>query len=86
MARIVITHAVKDVEHWLGGQAERAAAIPGGTVTDVVAMDGSNQAGVVLEVEDMDAFKGFMASMPPEVAAQAEAHGVIQPMTAYVEA
>jgi len=24
--------------------------------------------------------------MPPEVAAQSEAHGVIQPMTVYVEA
>ena len=32
-------------------------------------MDGSDQAGVVLEVDDMEAFKGFMA-MPPEVAAQ----------------
>ena len=86
MPRIVITHAVQDVERWLGGKAERAAAIEGSTVTDVVAMDGSNQAGVVLDVDDLDAFKRFLASMPPEAAAQAEAHGVIQPMTVYVEA
>jgi hypothetical protein len=49
-------------------------------------MDGSNQAGVAFDVDDLDAFKTLLASTPPEVAAQAEAHGVIQPMTVYVEA
>ena len=87
MPRIVITHAVQDVERWLGGKAERAAASTGIThVTDLVAMDGSNQAGVAFGVDDLDALKTLLASTPPEVAAQAEAHGVIQPMTVYVEA
>lgn len=62
-------------------------AVPGATFgTDLVALDGSNQAGVVFDVDDLDAFKAFLASIPPEVAAQAEAHRVIQPMTVYVEA
>jgi muconolactone delta-isomerase len=87
MPRIVITHSVQDVERWLGGKAERAAAFTGITnVTDLVAMDGSNNAGVAFDVDDLDTLKALLASTPPEVAAQAEAHGVIQPMTVYVEA
>jgi hypothetical protein len=50
MPRVVITHAVQDVERWLGGKTERAAAFTGITnVTDLVAMDGSNNAGVAFE-------------------------------------
>lgn len=87
MPRVVITHAVQDVQRWLGGKAERAAALTGITnVTDLVAVDGSNHAGVVFDVDDLDGLKAILASMPPEVAAQAEAHGVIQPMTVYVAA
>jgi muconolactone delta-isomerase len=87
MPRIVITHAVKDVPRWLAGKAERAAALPSITnVTDLVAVDGSNHAGVVFDVDDLDDLKTLIASMPPEVAAQAEAHGVIQPMSIYVQA
>ena len=68
MPRIVITHAVQDVERWLGGKAERAAASTGIThVTDLVAMDGSNQAGVAFDVDDPDALKTLLASTPPEV-------------------
>jgi hypothetical protein len=87
MPRVVITHAVQDVERWLGGKAERAAAFAGITnVTDLVAMDGSNHPGVALDVDDLDALRALLASTPPDVAAQAEAHGVIQPMTVYGEA
>ena len=87
MPRIVITHAVKDVDHWLGGRAERAAALPGAAnVVDLVAMDGSNHAAVVFDFDDLDALKGVLSSVPPEMAAQAESHGVIMPMTVYVEA
>jgi len=36
MSRIVITHAVQDVDRWLKGRDERAAALPGATdVTDL---------------------------------------------------
>jgi hypothetical protein len=85
--RIVITHAVQDVEHWLGGKAERTAALPGAAnVTDLVAMDGSNHAAVEFDIDDLDSFTAVLSSVPPEMAAQAESHGVIMPMTVYVEA
>ena len=87
MPRIVITHAVEDVERWLKGKTERAAALPGATnVTDLVAMDGSNHAAVMFDIDDADALMAVLSSVPPEMAAQAESHGVIMPMTVYVEA
>jgi hypothetical protein len=87
MPRIVITHAVQDVERWLKGKDERAAALPGATdVTDLVAMDGSNHAAVAFGVDDLDGLKAMLSSVPPEMAAQAESHGVIMPMTVYVQA
>ena len=88
MPRILITHAVQDVDRWLKGKDERAAALPGATnVTDLVAMDGSNHAAVAFDVDDLDALKTVLFSVPPEMAAQAESHGVIvSTMTAYVQA
>jgi len=87
MPRLVITHAIQDAERWLKGKDERAAALPGATdVTDLVAMDGSNQAAVSFGVDDLDGLKAMLSSVPPEMAAQAESHGVIMPMTVYVQA
>jgi hypothetical protein len=87
MPRVVITHAVQDVDRWLKGKDERAAALPGATaVADLVAMDGSNHAAVAFDFDDLDALKAVLSSVPPEMAAQAESHGVIMPMTVYVEA
>jgi hypothetical protein len=87
MPRIVITHAIQDLDRWLGGKTERTEALPGATaVTDLVALDGTNNAAVAFDIDDLDAFKGMLSSLPPEMAAQAESHGVVQPMTVYVEA
>ena len=89
MPRIVITHAVADIERWLQGKAERAAAIEsasGSNVTDYVALDGSNNIAVTADVKDLDATQVMMASPPPEVAAKMDEHGVIPPITAYVQA
>ena len=87
MSRIVITHAVQDVDRWLRGKAERAAALPGATdFTDLVAMDGSSHAAVAFDIDDLGALKEVLSSIPPEMAGQAESHGVIMPMTIYVEA
>jgi hypothetical protein len=85
---MVITHAVADVERWLKGKAERAAAIgaAGTNVTDYVAADGSNNIAVTADIHDMDAAQALMDSPSPEVAAQMEAHGVVPPFTAYIEA
>lgn len=87
MPRIVITHAIEDVDRWLQGKAERAAALPGVTnVTDLLTLDWSKQAPVAFDIDDVDTLTAMLASMPPEVAAQAESHGVIMPMMVYVEA
>jgi hypothetical protein len=87
MPRIVITHDVVDMERWLTGKDERAAAIGsiGTDVTDYVAMDDSNRVAVTASVHDMDALRALLDSPPPEVATQMEAHGVVPPLTVYVE-
>ena len=70
------------------GQEERAADIGtvGTNVTDHVAADGSNNIAVTADISDMDAARALMASPSPEMAARMESHGVIQPITLYVEA
>ena len=88
MPRILITHDVQDVERWLQGKAGRAAAIESGTgsnVTDYVAADGSNNVAITTDVSDPAALQGMLASPPPEVLAAMQEHGVVQPITAYVE-
>jgi hypothetical protein len=40
---------------------------------------------VSFDTDDLDGLKALLESMPPEVAAQAESHGVIPPFTVYVE-
>jgi hypothetical protein len=85
MPRVIITHAVQDSDRWLQGKAERAAAIESGTgsnVTDYVAQDGSNNIAVGA---DVDAMTSMLAAPPAEVVARMEAHGVIQPLTVYIE-
>jgi len=49
-------------------------------------MDGSKQAAVSFDVDDVGSLTAMLSAMPPEVAAQAESHGVIMPMTVFVEA
>jgi hypothetical protein len=87
MPKMVVTHAVVDVERWLKGKAERSAAIgPFATnVTDHVAADGSNNVAITADIHDMAGAQAMMASPSPEAAAQAESHGVLQPMTVYIE-
>ena len=88
MPKVVITHAVQDIDRWLQGKAERAAAIESGTgsnVTDYVAQDGSKNIAVTADVADVDAMKSMLAAPPAEVIARMEAHGVVQPLTVYIE-
>ena len=89
MPRIVMTHAVQELDRWLQGKAERVAAIESGTgrnVTDYVAHDGSNNIAITADVGDVGAMQALLASPTPEVLAAMEAHGVVQPVTVYVEA
>ena len=87
MPKVVITHAVKDVDTWLKGKEERATMFGqfATNVTDHVAMDGSNNVAITADIHDMAGAQAMMASPSPEAAAQAESHGVLQPMTVYIE-
>ena len=87
MAKMVITHAVVDVERWLQGKSERAAEF--GTfatnVTDHVAADGSNNVAITADIHDMEGAQAAMDSPSPDGAAAAERHGVIPPAMVYIE-
>ena len=87
MPKMVITHKVVDVERWLKGKAERSAASEtfGTNSTDYVALDGTNEVAITVDIHDIAAAQALMASPPPEVAAQAERHGVLPPLTVYIE-
>jgi hypothetical protein len=88
MPKVVLIHAVEDLDRWLQGKAERAEAIESGTgsnVTDYVAQDGSNNVAITADVADPEAMQEMLGSPSPEVLAAMEAHGVVQPITAYVE-
>ena len=87
MPRVIITHDVVDLQRWLEGKAERAAAIGaiGANVVDTVALDGSNKISITADVDDLAALDAMLTSPPPELAALMEKHGVIPPFTTYVE-
>jgi len=87
MPKMVMTHSVVEIERWLKGKKERAAAIGGHAtnVTDYVALDGSNSIAVTADVHDLEGIQAMLASPPAEVAAQMERHGVLPPITAYIE-
>lgn len=38
------------------------------------------------DIDDVDTLTAMLSSMPPEVAAQAESHGVVMPFTVFVAA
>jgi hypothetical protein len=88
MPKVVIAHAVQDIDRWLQGKAERAGAIESGTgsnVIDYVAQDGSANIAISADVSDVDAMKSMLAAPPAEVVELMEAHGVVQPLTVYIE-
>jgi hypothetical protein len=87
--RVVITHAVVDVDRWLEGKNVRAEAIESGSgsnVTDYVARDGSNNIAITADVSDPTAMQAMLAAPSAEVAAAMEQHGVVPPISAYIEA
>lgn len=88
MPRIVITHDVVDVDDWLQFTSERADAIGalgGSNVVNHVAEDGRNTVAVAVDVDDPAGLLAALASPPPEVATIMERHGVVPPLTVYVE-
>ena len=88
MPKIVTTHNVRDVDTWLEGKAERAAAISsmgGMNIVDHVAEDGSKSIAITFDVDDVGTVTAALASPPAEMAEAMERHGVIPPLTVYVE-
>jgi len=88
VTKVVLTHAVEDIERWLGFKDERAASIGamgGSNVVDHVAADGSKNVAISMNVADTGAFQSALASPPPELAAAMQRHGVVPPVTAHVE-
>ena len=87
MPKMVITHAVVEIDRWLKGKAERVEIISkyATNVTDHVAADGSNNVAITADIHDMAGLQELMASPSPEDTAAEERHGVIQPITAYIE-
>lgn len=86
--RMVITHNVVDANKWLSFKEERAGAIGsmgGSNVVDFVAQDGSNAVAIGADIDDVEAMLAGLASAPPELQAAMEKHGVLMPMTYYVE-
>lgn len=87
MPKMVVTHAVVEIERWLQGKAERAEVIGryATDVTDYVAADGSSNVAVSADIQDMEGLQKLMESPSPEDAAAQERHGVIQPISVYIE-
>jgi hypothetical protein len=75
------------VETWLKGKEERAVlfGLFATNVTDHVAFDGSANVAISADIHDMAGAQAVMASPSPEQAAAGERHGVINPITVYVE-
>ena len=87
MPKMVVTHGVVEIERWLQGKAERAEIISkyATNVTDHVAADGSNNVAITADIHDMAGLQALMDSPSPEDTDAEERHGVIQPITVYIE-
>ncbi|MEI8335128.1 MAG: hypothetical protein WCH74_14930 [Chloroflexota bacterium] len=87
MPRMVITHAVVDIEQWLKGKAERASLIStvATDVTDHVALDGSKSVAITGDAHDIADVQAMLALPSPELADAMQRHGVLPPVTVYIE-
>ncbi len=87
MPKIVISHAVTDIETWLKGKAERVHLFaPFATnVVDHVAMDGSKNVAITADVHDMEKAQATIASPTPETEDAMKRHGVVPPVSVHVE-
>ncbi|HUY16196.1 MAG TPA: hypothetical protein VMV11_01405 [Acidimicrobiales bacterium] len=88
MPKMIITHGVADVDTWLSFKAERAeaiAAMGASQIVDLVAEDGSNAVAISANVDDVAAVLAATSSPSPELGAAMGRHGVLPPLTIYVE-
>lgn len=88
MPRMIITHAVADVDTWLSFKDERAGAISGMGASDVrdhVAPDGSKAVAVSCSTDDVAGMLATLENPPAELGAAMQRHGVVPPLAVYVE-
>lgn len=88
MSKMVVIHNVADIDKWLEYKDERASAIGmvgGSNVVDHVAQDGASTVAVTADVSDMDGMLAALSAPPPEMLEIMQRHGVIPPLTIYVE-
>jgi hypothetical protein len=80
MPRVVITHAVTNVEAWASHKAERAGFFEdfASDIVDYLPTDGGTTIAVSANVHDVD---GLLAALAK---ALEESHGVIEPISSYV--
>jgi hypothetical protein len=86
MPRVVMTHAVTDVEAWASHNAGRVAFLKdfASDIVDYLPTDGGTTVAVSANVHDMD---GLLAALEtPEAKALEESHGVLEPISSYVAA
>jgi hypothetical protein len=63
VATVMIFHEVDDVDHWLAAPTREAVFGPMGiTVRTFVDPEKSKRVGLIVDVPDMEAFQGVMAS------------------------
>jgi hypothetical protein len=85
MPRVVFTHPVRDLAHWLSKHSERVDAFAswGSNVIDGISADGSNNVCVSVDVHDLPGMQAAMGT--PEIAAAKQAHGVLEPLSVFIE-
>ena len=84
MPKLVFTHAVTDVDHWLSLHAERVEIFSkwATNVQDYAMADGSKQVALTMDVHDMEAMQKDMET--PEMDAEKAKHGVIEPVAMFI--
>ena len=85
MPRVVFTHPVSDVGHWVSKHSERVEAFAswGSNVVDGVSVDGGSNVSVSVDVHDIEAMQAAMET--PEMDAAKLAHGVLEPISVFIE-
>ncbi|MCL4744259.1 MAG: hypothetical protein KJZ83_02475 [Burkholderiaceae bacterium] len=82
MPRLIATHEVSDVAHWLS--SKKREEVFAGVAKDIrtfVQPDAPNRVGLSMDVPDMDAFQAIMKS---EAGAAAMKHDGVRPETVVV--
>ena len=79
MPKVIATHEVDDVTHWLAsGKRAEVFAMVVSDIRTFVDPDNPNRVGLSMDVPDMDAFQAVMAS---EAVAEAMKYDGVRPET-----